>query len=86
MLKVTISKIRASVDLEISRSGSVLRGTVAAKVPSVRTRYEIESPDGAEAVARVLRAARDGCFVKAALAEPVDLPTEATLNGKPIDL
>ena len=84
MLKVEITKIRAHVGVEIVRTGSVLAGTVRATVPKIVTEYQIESPAEESKVAALLRAARNGCFVRAALAEPVAMEDTTTLNGKPI--
>ena len=82
MLKVEITKIRAHVDLTIVRTGSVLTGTVKATVPRVTTRYEIESPADPAMVAKAVRAARDGCFARAALTGNVEIVDDTKLNGE----
>jgi hypothetical protein len=86
MLKVKITKIRAHVNVTIARTGSVLAGTVKATVPRVETRYEIESPADPALVAKAVRAARDGCFVRAALTGDVEIVDDTQLNGKELSL
>ena len=48
------------------------------------TNYEIESPDDRERVAAVLRNARNGCWVRAAVANPTPFEDKSTLNGERI--
>ena len=86
MLKVEITKVRAHVSFNIERRGSVLKGTVKASVPKVITRYEIESPASPEAVANAVRQARAGCFVRAALTEPVVFDDTTLHNGQPLEI
>ena len=52
--------------------------------PKVETSYEIESPHDPERVAAVLRNARNGCWVRAAVANPTPFEDKSTLNGEPI--
>ena len=84
-MKVNITKIRAHVEVHIELSGSVLAGTIRAAIPKVQTSYEIESPDDPDRVAKVLRNARAGCYVRAALSNPVEFEDSTTLNGEPFD-
>ncbi len=86
MLKVEITKIRAHVEVETIRTGSVLAGTVKTVVPRVSTRYEIESPADPAMVAKAVRAARDGCFVRAALTGEVEIVDDTQLNGERLEL
>lgn len=85
-MKVTISKVRAHVDAHIELSGSVLAGTVKAGCLKVETRYEVESPDDKARVALLLRNARNGCWVRAAIANPVPFEDSVILNGEPLNL
>lgn len=86
MLKVKISKIRAHVTIHIGRRGSVLAGTVQAFIPKVETVYEIDSPDEDVKVAKVIRNARNGCFVRAAFREPVLVEDTTRLNGQALEI
>jgi hypothetical protein len=52
----------------------------------VETRYEIESPADPALVAKAVRAARDGCFVRAALTGDVEIVDDTQLNGKELSL
>ena len=53
-----------------------------AGAPKVETRYEIESPDDPTKVAAMLRNAKNGCWVRAAVANPTPFEDTLTLNGK----
>jgi hypothetical protein len=48
------------------------------------TTLEIESPDPADRVARVVRNAERGCFVMQALLRPVAVTGTTLLNGQPL--
>jgi hypothetical protein len=86
LMKVNISKVKAHVAVHLDISGSVLAGTIKAGAPKVVTSYEIESPDDPAKVASVLRNARNGCWVRAAVSNPVPFEDTLTLNGKVFDL
>ncbi len=83
-MKVDISSVKAHVAVHFGLDGSVLAGTIQASAPKVETSYEIESPDDPERVAVVLRNARNGCWVRAAVANPTPFEDTSTLNGEPI--
>lgn len=85
-MKVKITKVRAEADVHFDISGSVLAGTILATAPGVETRYQIESPDEPEKVAAVLRNAKNGCWVRAAIANPTPFKETLTLNGKEFSL
>ena len=80
-MKVKFGKIRARVAIQFDLDGSVLAGTIKASTPKVVTSYEIESPDDPARVAAVLRNARNGCWVRSAVTEPVTFEDSITLNG-----
>ena len=83
-MKVDISSVKAHVAVHFGLEGSVLAGTIQASAPKVETSYEIESTDDRERVAAVLRNARNGCWVRAAVANPTPFEDRSTLNGEPI--
>ena len=88
-MNVEISSVKAHIAVHFGLQGSVLAGTIQASAPKVETRYEIESPiadtpDGRERVAAMLRNARNGCWVRAAVANPTPFDDQSTLNGEPI--
>ena len=83
-MKVEISSVKAHVAVHFGLEGSVLAETIQASAPLVETTYEIESPDDRERVASVLRNARNGCWVRAAVANPTPFEDKSTLNGEPI--
>lgn len=84
MMKVEITAVRAHIAVHFGLEGSVLAGTIQASAPKVETNYEIESADDPERVAAVLRNARNGCWVRAAVANPTPFEDQSTLNGEPI--
>ena len=83
-MKVDISSVKAHVEVYFGLEGSVLAGTIQASAPKVETSYEIESPDDPERVAAVLRNARNGCWVRGAVANPTPFEDKSALNGEPI--
>ena len=83
-MKVEISSVKAHVAVHFGLQGSVLAGTIQASAPKVETSYEIESPDDRDRVAAMLRNARNGCWVRAAVANPTPFEDRSTLNGQPI--
>ena len=85
-MKVNITKVRAEASVHFDIAGSVLAGTIMAGAPKVETRYEIESPDDPAKVAAMLRNAKNGCWVRAAVANPTPFEETLTLNGQPFSL
>ena len=83
-MKVEISSVKAHVAVHFGLQGSVLAGTIQASAPQVETSYDIESPDDKDKVAAMLRNARNGCWVRAAVANPTPFSDKSTLNGQPI--
>ena len=81
MMKVNVTKVRAEAAVHFDISGSVLAGTIKAGAPKVVTRYEIESPEDPAKVAAMLRNAKNGCWVRAAVANPTPFEETLTLNG-----
>ena len=82
LMKVEISSVKAHVAVHFGLQGSVLAGTIEASAPKVETSYDIESPDDKQRVAAVLRNARNGCWVRAAVANPTPFEDRSTLNGE----
>ena len=80
-MKINVTKVRAEADVHFDISGSVLAGTIMAGAPKVETRYEIESPDEPEKVAAMLRNAKNGCWVRAAVANPMPRMSRARQYG-----
>lgn len=85
MMKVKIDKVRAQAAIHFDLSGSVLAETIKAGCVKVVTSYEIESTEDEGRVAAVLRNARNGCWVRAAIASPVPFEDSTTLNGRPFN-
>jgi hypothetical protein len=86
LMKVNITKVRAKAAVHFDITGSVLAGTIMAGAPKVETKYEIESPDDPARVAKMLRNAKNGCWVRAAVANPTPFVETLILNGEPFSL
>jgi organic hydroperoxide reductase OsmC/OhrA len=86
MAKVKIEKARAFVRGRFKTEGSVLANNVQGKGMGFSTRLEIDSEETAEAVAKLVRNAENGCFVMNSLLEPVTVEREFLLNGEPLRL
>lgn len=84
MLKVTVTSMRMRVATRYRVDGSVLNDTIQARMLGAETTLELESPDPAERVARVVRNAERGCFVMQALLQPVPVAASTVLNGRPL--
>ena len=85
-MKVQVDSVRAHVAVHFDIRGSVLAGTIQAGAPKVETTYDIESPDDPAKVAAMLRNARNGCWVRAAVSRPVPFEDRLNLNGKSFSL
>ena len=83
---VNIVKVRAHVAVHLDLSGSVSAETIKAGCYKVVTSFEIESPDDAAKVASVVKNAKKGCWVRAALLQPVTLEESISLNGNSLAL
>ena len=86
MMKVKVESVRAHVAVHFDIRGSVLAGTIEAGAPKVETSYDIESPDDPAMVAAMLRNARNGCWVRAAVSNPVPFEDTISLNGESFPL
>lgn len=84
MLKVNVTKMTMRVSARFRVTGSVLKDTVEGEMLGAETTLELESSDPPERVARVIRNAERGCFVRQALIKPVPLTAKTLLNGRPL--
>jgi len=81
MLKMKVDKVRMQVTARFKVEGSVLNDTVQADMVGVETRLELESPEPAEKIARLVKNAERGCFVMQGLMKPVPIAATTVLNG-----
>lgn len=86
MRRVEIKKIKGKASVFFERTGSVALGTIEALVPRVETYYEIDSDADPEEIAKVLRVARAGCWVRQAVATPTSFEDHVTVNGQPLNV
>ncbi len=84
MLKMRVDKVRMHVTARYRVDGSVLNDTVQAQMVGVETRLELESPEPADKVARLVKNAERGCFVMQGLLRPVPIAGTTLLNGQPL--
>ena len=84
MLKVNVTKMTMRVSARFRVTGSVLKDTVEGEMLGAETTLELESSDPPGRVARVIRNAERGCFVRQALIKPVPLTAKTLLNGRPL--
>ena len=86
LMKVKLTQVRAEAAVHFDITGSVLAETIHAGAPKVETKYEIESPDAPARVAAMLRNAKNGCWVRAAVAKPTPFEETLILNWKSLNL
>jgi hypothetical protein len=84
MLRVSVSKMTMRVSARFRVTGSVLNDTVEGEMLGADTMLELDSSDPPERVAKVIRNAERGCFVRQALLKPVPLSATTLLNGRPL--
>jgi hypothetical protein len=73
MLKVNVTKMTMRVSARFRVTGSVLNDTVEGEMLGANTTLELESSDPPEHVAKVIRNAERGCFVRQALIKAVPI-------------
>jgi hypothetical protein len=84
MLKVTVTRMTMRVTARFRVTGAVLNDTVEGEMLGADTTLEVESRDPPERVAKVIRNAERGCFVRQALIKPVTVNGTTLLNGRPL--
>jgi organic hydroperoxide reductase OsmC/OhrA len=84
MLNVNVTKMTMRVSARFRVTGAVLNDTVEGEMLGADTTLELESPDPPERVAKVIRNAERGCFVRQALVKPVSVNGKTLLNGRPL--
>ncbi len=60
--------------------------TNEAGVSQLRSHLVLESPEPADVVARIVRAAKRGCFAEQLVQTAVPMASTFELNGQPIDV
>ncbi len=86
MTKTEITKAECRCDLDVYLDGSVLKGTYAAHVAGFRTHLILESPAPPEAIARVIRLAKQSCFAEQLILHAVPIESTYELNGEKTEL
>jgi hypothetical protein len=82
MLKVNVTRMSMHVKASFRVTGSVLNDMIEGEMVGAETRLELESPDAAERVAKVVRNAERGCYVMQALVRPVAVTGRTLLDGQ----
>ena len=86
MMKVNLGQVKASIGFSVASEGSVLAQTVQARADKIVIHYDVESSDGPERVAGLLRNARNGCYARQSFGRPELFEDTINLNGQPFDL
>ena len=86
MMKVNLGQVKASIGFSVASEGSVLAQTVQARADKIVIHYDVESTDGPERVAGLLRNARNGCYARQSFGRPELFEDTINLNGRPFDL
>ena len=82
MMKVNLGQVKARIGFSVSSSGSVLAQTVQAKADKIVIHYDVESTDGPEQVAGLMRNARNGCYARQSFGRPELFEDSINLNGE----
>ena len=77
---------RCGVEIDWRLKGSALRGDVETRCLGVRTSVEVESDASTEAVAALVRLAKQGCFMEQLVQAAVPLTSTLTVNGDVVAL
>ena len=85
MLKIKVDHARVNVTASYRVRGSVLRGDIQAEMIGVETRLALDSEEPPERIARLVELAERGCFIMAALQNPVSLTSTVALNGEALN-
>lgn len=85
LLKVNITKIRATVTAHETVEGSLFAETISGGCSNLETTFEVESDDDPAKVAMVLRNAHRVCIVGNTVRNGVPQQNAFTLNGQTID-
>ena len=86
MMKVNLGQVKARIGFSVSSSGSVLAQTVQAKAEKIVIHYDVESTDGPEQVAGLMRNARNGCYARQSFGRPELFEDTINLNGEAFNL
>ena len=86
MMKVSLGKVQAHIELNAGVEGSVLAQTIKARADKIVIRYDIESDEEPAKLAGLIRNARNGCYVRQTIGKPEIFDDSITLNGQPFDL
>ena len=84
MMKVELHEAKVTVRSGFRTDGSVLRGTVQAKVVDFEIEFDVQSDAPPEKVAACIKAADAGCFVMQTVRNPTEVTSKVILNGQEI--
>ena len=86
MMKISLGKVQAHIELNVGVEGSVLAQTIKARADKIVIRYDIESDEEPAKLAGLIRNARNGCYVRQTIGNPEIFEDTITLNGEPFDM
>ncbi len=82
MMKIPFKKASCRVEMDYFLKGSVLKGTVHSGCTAARSHFTVESGAPPDAVAALIRNAKQGCFAENMIQTAVPLESTVELNGK----
>ena len=80
-MKVQVDHASVHIDMQFSRSGSILQETIEGKCESVQVHMDVESLADRDRVQSLIRNAEQGCYVMQSLRHPVDVQASYNING-----
>lgn len=84
-LNIPLISAECRATSHFGREGSVLQGTVAARLDQFDVHVDLESDAPSEQIATLLQTAHAGCYAHQALAAAIDVGSRVTMNGRPLD-
>ena len=73
--------MRGTIKLNLTMTGSVLAETIRAGSSSIETNFEVDSDEDPETIRSLLRMARNACWARQMVADPVTFNDSLTLKG-----
>jgi hypothetical protein len=86
MMKLKVKGASCRVVLRKHLGGSVLKGTVFNRWEGVSTFLKVESDEGGDQLAHLVRNAKAGCFAEGLITQQVPLTSHVEVNGKPFHI
>ncbi len=83
MTKKQVTNASCDCEFDIRQHGSVLRGDYRSEAVEFRVHLSLDSPESPEAIAELIRLAKQSCFAEDLIRRPVPLVSSFEVNGEP---